>query len=96
MNYFGKDSCFLVFSDDIQWSMKNLVGNNLRFFSHNHFYDLCMMSLCDAHIIANSSYSWWGAWLGNKERVVAPERWFGEALNHKNIKDVYCENWVII
>jgi hypothetical protein len=55
------------------------------------------MSLCDHHIIANSSFSWWGAWLNTKEgkKVIAPSRWFGSAID-KNTDDVYCNNWIKI
>ena len=54
------------------------------------------MSLCDGHIIANSSYSWWGAWLGGENLVIAPKNWFGQELNYKNTEDVYCDNWVVM
>jgi hypothetical protein len=54
------------------------------------------MTLCDYHIIANSSYSWWGSWLANSERTIAPKNWFaGDCAGH-DTKDLYCENWIVI
>ena len=52
------------------------------------------MTLCDHHIIANSSYSWWGAWLNTSEdkRVIAPSRWLGPAID-KDASEIYCEGW---
>jgi hypothetical protein len=55
------------------------------------------MSFCDNNIIANSSFSWWGAWLNKKENIViSPKKWFGPTLQSYIIDDLYSENWVII
>ena len=54
------------------------------------------MTLCNDFIIANSSFSWWGAWLANKGKVVAPKQWFGENLKDKDTKDLYCEGWTVL
>jgi len=96
INFFDKKSCFLIFSDDVQWCMENFSEKKFNIFQNNHYYSLCMMSMCDGHIIANSSYSWWGAWLGNNKNVVAPKKWFGNSLKHKKIEDIYCNNWKIV
>jgi hypothetical protein len=88
-----------IFSDDIQWVKQNfkssfeyhIVDINNGNADHE---DLRLMSLCKHNIIANSSFSWWGAWLNtNKSKIViAPKKWF--ALNDINYSDVIPENWI--
>ncbi|MGE5450426.1 MAG: alpha-1,2-fucosyltransferase [Acidobacteriota bacterium] len=76
------DPLFFVFSDDPQWvaSQRDLFGDAVLV-THNGadaaFQDLRLMSLCRGHVIANSSFSWWGAWLTDSPnaKVVAPARW---------------------
>jgi hypothetical protein len=103
MNYFcdenyETDKYFLVFSDDIDYA-KRLIGEGdcILYMENNPTeIDLCLMSMCDHNIIANSSFSWWGAWLNNNpnKKVVAPKKWFGPAYTH-NTKDLYPESWII-
>ena len=65
----------------------------------NQYVDLCLMTMCNDFIIANSSFSWWGAWLStNKDkRVIAPSKWFGPPLNVQNdTKDLYCKGWELV
>ena len=76
---------FFVFSDDPDWAKDNLqLGLPVSFVSHNGpaaaHEDLRLMSLCRHHIIANSSLSWWGAWLceHTSKIVIAPSRWFAQ------------------
>ena len=60
--------------------------------------DLCLMSLCSGAIIANSSFSWWGAWLQNdRGKVIAPDpkKWFGTAMTHLDTSDIVPERWTI-
>ena len=51
------------------------------------------MSLCKYHIIANSSLSWWGAWLAKSEKIIAPKNWFGGDCVNKNVTDMEFGNW---
>ena len=71
-----------VFSDDPAWCQENLdLPWKTTFIKHNSgseaYWDIYLMSLCKAHIIANSSFSWWGAWLAGEQSkmVIAPKRW---------------------
>jgi hypothetical protein len=60
--------------------------------------DLCLMSLCSGAIIANSSFSWWGAWLQNdRGKVIAPDpkKWFGSKLKHLDTSDIIPDRWII-
>ena len=58
------------------------------------YYDLCMMSLCSGGIIANSSMSWWGAWLQNgRGKVIAPKTWFGSAYADYDMSDLIPDGW---
>lgn len=90
-----------IFSDDIEWVKENLnLPYGSFYVSHNtgnkSYEDMRLMSLCKHNIIANSSFSWWGAWLNNnKEKIViAPQRWFND---EKIIQtDVIPESWIKI
>src|SRR3989344_1821855 len=88
---------FFVFSDDLQWVKKNLnLPSSMIFVDYNgpekNYEDLRLMSLCKHHIIANSTLSWWGAWLAEHkdQKVIAPLRWFN---NDVNTKDLIPDRW---
>ncbi|MBI2720864.1 MAG: alpha-1,2-fucosyltransferase [Bacteroidetes bacterium] len=88
-----------IFSDDIEWCRQNLIFDvPLTFVAQNNgaCRDLYLMSLCKHNIIANSSFSWWGAWL-NQNRgkiVVAPEYWF-KTIKSKEL-DIIPDTWKVI
>jgi hypothetical protein len=65
---------YLVFSDDIDWCRANLTGDCLFMERNRDYEDLFLMAACDEHIMANSTFSWWGAWLGNGLSVM-PRDW---------------------
>ena len=54
---------------------------------------MCLMSKCKYHIIANSSFSWWGAWLADSEKIIAPKNWFAGDCAHKDTKDMAFGEW---
>ena len=58
-------------------------------------FDLCLMSMCQDFIISNSTFAWWGAWLGNGigKRVLIPTPWYGPGLSHINTDDLYPDEW---
>jgi hypothetical protein len=90
---------FFVFSDDPAWAKENLkLDDEVLCVDHNGsetaFEDLRLVSLCQYFIIANSTFSWWGAWLSQNEHkiVVAPKRWFSDETVDTN--DIYPKGWV--
>ena len=59
------------------------------------YVDLCLMSLCGGGIIANSSLSWWGAWLQNDAgKIITPDPWYGPKVAHLDTKDLIPERWI--
>jgi hypothetical protein len=89
----------MIFSDDIQWCGEQDIFQNDRFIlsqGNNTAVDLCLQSLCTYHIIANSSFSWWGSWLAQSKKTIAPSTWFAGPNKHKDVSDVYLPDWIII
>ncbi len=100
LEQFDSDSTVLVFSDDLEWcNYQELFGDD-RFLiaeGNSNYVDLCLMTLCSGHIIANSSFSWWGAWLSDSKKIVAPSGWFkGSDNEHLDTKDLIPEDWMVI
>jgi hypothetical protein len=99
LSKFDSDRNVIIFSDDPKWCKEQDLFSDDRFLvaeGNTSYVDLCLMSLCSDFIIANSTFSWWGAWLANKGRVIAPSKWFGPNNAHLNTKDLYPEGWEII
>ncbi len=95
------DAKFFVFTNDPVWTERwireNFQGNFTLVWGTSEetgYLDLMLMSQCKHQIMANSSFSWWGAWLNqNKDKiVVAPEPWFGD----RNFHDIYTEQMIRI
>ena len=104
LELFDSNREVIIFSDDTEWCKEQDLFESDRFAvaeGGHQFYDLCLMTMCSDFIIANSSFSWWGAWLSRiykrpgRGRVIAPKKWFGPNLNH-DTKDLYCEGWTVI
>mgnify|MGYP001558595542 CR=1 FL=1 len=93
---------FFIFSDDREWAKENLkLSYPTYYVDHNdaqkNYEDLRLMSMCKHNIIANSSFSWWGAWLNqNKNKIVTgPKIWFRNAPK-ADTKDIFPEEWIKI
>lgn len=99
LNLMPKDMLIIAFSDEPALAKDVFDSLNRKYFlteTNDQYIDMCLMSNCDYHVIANSSFSWWGAWLGNSKKVVAPATWFGDAPEMpKNWSDIYCDGWLI-
>ena len=86
----------IVFSDDPKWCHEQELFSGDRFNisdDNSADFDLCLMSMCKCHVIANSSFSWWGAWLSNSQMTIAPKNWFGAQCAGKDITDMEFGNW---
>ena len=93
------DPHFYIFSDDMQWAKSNLnVPYAVTYMDQNPpdaaHIDMCLMSLCKHNIVANSSFSWWAAWLNSNpdKIVIAPERWF--LAPELDTKDLVPPEWI--
>ena len=80
----GDDVIYIVFSDDLPWCRQSLGLEGVEFADFDHFTSLCLMTGCDVNVIANSSFSWWGAFLNPAAEVYAPSRWWGPAMGSPN------------
>ena len=101
-----KSPFYFIFSDEPDWCKKkfNFLDNKkFMIISHNtnknSFRDMQLMTFCKHHIIANSSFSWWGAWLSDNENkiVIAPERWFSDVeMSKRGQIEIVPEGWTKI
>ena len=89
---------YMIFSDDLDWCKATFVGEQFHFSEERDpVKDLGNMISCLNHIVANSSFSWWGAWLCPNEdkKVVAPKIWFGPKLAPTHdTKDLIPNKWI--
>lgn len=102
MKDFVTPAFYVIFSDDIEWCMEQfgaIIGDaEIKFVNWNKgkdsYRDMQLMSLCKHNIIANSSFSWWGAWLNqNPDKVViAPSRW----MNSGGWSEIIPQDWITI
>lgn len=94
-----KELSVLVFSDDIEWCKNNFVGERFVFIDEIDYVSIILMSKMKYHIIANSSFSWWGGWLSTYEdkMIIAPKKWFGGKKSGLDEKmNLIPENWIRI
>ncbi len=105
MQHFGPQGCFFVFSDspaDLGWCREHLPND----YGHLHFsdatsdlWDFAAMMSCDHHVIANSTFSWWAAWLNpsSTKKVICPERWsWPELSSQMPLNDLIPKNWIVL
>jgi len=90
-----------IFSEDMEWAKANFKGSNVHFLENNKsadsWKDMALMTYCKHHIIANSSFSWWAAWLSqNNGEVYAPVNWFNKQQVKYNIADFIPLDWKLI
>jgi hypothetical protein len=99
LDLFDKNIKIVVFSDDIEWCKSNLDYKNMVFINSSSILDLYSMSLCSGNIIANSTFSFWGAFLNKKNpKVVTPKRWFTEKYSlqiSKNTNTDCAQNFLL-
>lgn len=87
-----------IFSDDINWCKENFQVRNPHFVEHNELISLKLMMGCQANIIANSTFSWWGAYLNERtQKVIMPSKWFGPAVAEPRPQNHYkLDHWITI
>ncbi len=96
-SYYGEarknfpEGFFVVFSDDPVWCAENLKWADLVMPCSKPVQDMALRSSFKDHIIANSSYGWWGAWLANGNKVIAPKKWFTNGLDDS---DLIPDRWI--
>jgi hypothetical protein len=91
----GLNFTLFIFTDDVEWAQKNITFHTNTYIISTHGFspteELLLMSYCSHNIIANSSFSWWGAWLNQNPQkiVIAPQQWTA-----KNIQsDIIPKSW---
>ncbi|MBY0476807.1 MAG: alpha-1,2-fucosyltransferase [Chitinophagaceae bacterium] len=100
----AKDAKYYIFSDDSAWVKQHLLGyiDSATMVVHNSgedsWQDMYLMSLCKHNIIANSSFSWWGAWLNKNvdKLVIAPNKWFANEEMNLQTGDLIPNSWIRI
>lgn len=94
----------LVFSDDIGWCKSSIIGENFLYVNMQPIESMYLMSKCKNIIMANSTFGWWAAWLGQCENVMYPKGWFGAEWPNKDahpsmedcIKDICPKRWIAV
>ena len=97
LSKFPGDLPVVVLSDDPEWCNAQDFFSDDRFLvseSGDNITDLYLMSLCQYQIMANSTYSWWGAWLSESKNVIGPKLWFGP--DGQDPRDVFVDRWEYI
>jgi hypothetical protein len=97
------ETTFFIFSDDIEWCIDQFEHSSQIVFISAHsslnkvsqdVVEFNLMQTCDVHIISNSTFSWWAAYLADSSTVVAPDTWFGPELSHLDTGVLIPASWV--
>lgn len=97
-----KDPRFYIFTDNVEWVVQNFSGCNYTLVDWNPIYgsqnyvDMQLMSMAKHNIIANSTYSWWGAWLNanTNKIVIAPKYWYNPHMDKLQNLDIVPSDWI--
>lgn len=97
---FSTESMFIIFSDDIDWCKNLDLFKNLKckqYIQDIDYNELYLMSQCKHNIIANSTFSWWGAYMNPNvnKKIICPEKWFGPS-GPKDTEDIKPLDWIVI
>jgi len=99
-NFNDKKYHFCIVSDDPTWCREIWKDrdNFTIIQGANQYVDFAALSLCDHHIISNSTFSWWSSYLSKNEnkKIIAPKNWFGDGYAHHSLKDLYTQNMIIL
>jgi len=95
----SEEAPVIIFTDDEEWVENQQLFDGDRFIisqENTVDFDLCLMTCCDYHIIANSSFSWWGAWLSRSKGTIAPKNWYGSGYSDWKTEDRFVEDWMVL
>jgi hypothetical protein len=95
INVIGEVDRYLIFSDDIHWCKQNFIGDKFVFIENEKDYiEIFLQSRCNHNIISSSSFSWWGAYLNNKNnrKIVGPKDWFANLMKN----NIMPKEWITI
>jgi len=105
ISHFDEDTMFIVFSNDMQWCKNNFIGDRFIFIENGDkslggdvIVEHNLMSMCQNFITANSSFSLWASILSKNpnKKIICPSTWFGPAIAHYKLDDMYPKNSIII
>jgi hypothetical protein len=88
---------YLIFSDDLEWCFRHFNMSEFRYIKNINYVEMYLMAMCNHNIIANSSFSWWGAYLNQNpgKKVIAPAKWYKPQCRYTAM-DIYTSNMTII
>ena len=94
----GENLCFILFSDSPDEAKYLMKDEEVIVQSHTMFEDLCLMTLCDSHIVVNSTFSWWGAWLSDQSTgvVIRPSMWPASDKGTFAPLDIFPSEWIVV